>query len=112
MIIFPEGTRTITERMIDDPKFGAGYIIYQAKPVVIPLYHNGTEKILPVGATKFSLSNRFRLDRQTDRPAPVLRDAEREKYLEKNIGACFSKTFGYGKGILQSMTSWRHWRPI
>jgi len=54
MIIFPEGTRTITERMIDDPKFGAGYIIYQAKPVVIPLYHNGTEKILPVGTTKLS----------------------------------------------------------
>ena len=54
MIIFAEGTRTRTERMIADSKFGVGYIIYQAKPVVIPLYHNGTEKILPVGTTKLS----------------------------------------------------------
>jgi len=94
-----------------------GYIPFANLPALIffkliPLYHNGTEKILPVGATKFFLSNRFRPDRQTDRPAPVLRDAEREKYLEKNIGACFSKTFGYGKGILRSMTAWRYWRPI
>lgn len=49
MIVFPEGTRTRTGRMTNDPRVGVGYLVYQAKPVVIPVYHNGTEKIAPVG---------------------------------------------------------------
>ena len=59
MITFPEGTRTRSGRVGRHAKIGVGYLIYKAKPIVIPVYHTGTEKILPVGAHKLSFGHKL-----------------------------------------------------
>jgi 1-acyl-sn-glycerol-3-phosphate acyltransferase len=48
MIIFPEGTRTYDGRL-QEPKIGAGMIVYLSKAPVIPVYIKGSYDILPKG---------------------------------------------------------------
>jgi len=46
--IYPEGTRTRTGK-IGEPKVGIGRIVYESGAPVVPMYHRGLEKILPIG---------------------------------------------------------------
>jgi 1-acyl-sn-glycerol-3-phosphate acyltransferase len=52
----PEGTRTRNGKTLS-AKWGIGYIAYHARPTVIPVFHQGTERILPVGATRLSFGH-------------------------------------------------------
>jgi monolysocardiolipin acyltransferase len=47
--IYPEGTRTRTGRL-GEGKPGVGRIIYETKCSVIPCYHHGLDRVLPIGA--------------------------------------------------------------
>lgn len=47
--IHPEGTRSRTGE-IYPPKPGIGRIVYETRAPVIPVYHQGLESILPIGA--------------------------------------------------------------
>ncbi len=47
--IYPEGTRTRTGE-IGEPKVGIGRIVYESGAAVVPMYHRGLEKVLPIGA--------------------------------------------------------------
>ncbi len=46
--IYPEGTRTRTGD-IGDPKVGIGRIVYESGAPVVPMYHRGLERVLPIG---------------------------------------------------------------
>ena len=46
--MYPEGTRTRTGRL-GSGKPGIGKVIYQTRCQVIPCYHYGLEKVLPIG---------------------------------------------------------------
>jgi len=48
--IYPEGTRTRTGRL-GRGKPGVGKIVYDAQCQVVPCYHSGLEKVLPIGRT-------------------------------------------------------------
>lgn len=50
--IFPEGGRTRdTNGLLRTPfKLGIGRLIYEAQPMVIPFYHCGMQKIMPIGS--------------------------------------------------------------
>lgn len=61
MITFPEGTRTRATTMRTEAKTGVGYVIYKARPVVIPVYHTGTEKVLPIGSSMISIGHKIRV---------------------------------------------------
>jgi 1-acyl-sn-glycerol-3-phosphate acyltransferase len=47
--IYPEGTRTRTGDLLA-PKIGVGRIVYESGAPVLPMYHRGLERILPIGA--------------------------------------------------------------
>ena len=47
--IYPEGTRTRTGE-IGAPKVGIGRIVYESGAPVVPMYHRGLERVLPIGA--------------------------------------------------------------
>ncbi|MCF7811937.1 1-acyl-sn-glycerol-3-phosphate acyltransferase [bacterium] len=46
--IYPEGTRTRSGK-IGKGKEGIGRIVYESGAVVVPVYHRGLEKVLPIG---------------------------------------------------------------
>jgi 1-acyl-sn-glycerol-3-phosphate acyltransferase len=46
IVIFPEGTRSETGRLLPGRR-GVGKVIYDAKPTVIPVAISGTDRILP-----------------------------------------------------------------
>jgi 1-acyl-sn-glycerol-3-phosphate acyltransferase len=48
IVIFPEGTRSETGRLLPARR-GIGRVIYKARPVVIPVAIVGTNRILPKG---------------------------------------------------------------
>ena len=48
IVIFPEGTRSETGRLLPARR-GIGRVIYEARPVVIPVAIVGTDRILPKG---------------------------------------------------------------
>ena len=50
--IFPEGTRNRKPELGIQNNFtqGIAHLLLAANPVVLPFYHSGMEKILPVGA--------------------------------------------------------------
>ncbi|HUJ80067.1 MAG TPA: lysophospholipid acyltransferase family protein [Nitrospiria bacterium] len=48
IVIFPEGTRSETGRLLPGRR-GVGKVIYEAKPTVIPVAIAGTDRILPKG---------------------------------------------------------------
>jgi monolysocardiolipin acyltransferase len=50
--MFPEGgrTRDPEARLMPEFKSGSGWLIAQAKPLVLPFYHYGMHRILPVGS--------------------------------------------------------------
>lgn len=50
VIVFPEGTRT-RNGQVGRGKPGVGKLIYEAKPVVVPVYMSGTAEVLGVGMT-------------------------------------------------------------
>lgn len=47
--IYPEGTRTRTGEL-GAPKIGIGRIVYESGAPVVPMYHKGLERVLPIGA--------------------------------------------------------------
>ncbi len=47
--IYPEGTRTRTGEL-GPAKIGIGRIVYETGAPVVPMYHQGLERILPIGA--------------------------------------------------------------
>lgn len=47
--IYPEGTRTRTGE-IGTAKAGIGRIVYESGAPVVPMYHRGLERVLPIGA--------------------------------------------------------------
>jgi 1-acyl-sn-glycerol-3-phosphate acyltransferase len=49
MIIFPEGSRTRTGYVSPTSRWGVGRVIHRARPVVIPVFHHGSQHVLPVG---------------------------------------------------------------
>lgn len=49
LLIFPEGTRTI-DGNLQKAQDGVGFIAYRTKARVIPVYLDGTRKVLPRGA--------------------------------------------------------------
>lgn len=61
--MFPEGGRTRDPegRMMPEFKNGIGWLIAQAKPLVLPFYHHGMMGILPVGAGIPRPGNRVRV---------------------------------------------------
>lgn len=46
--IFPEGTRS-RDGKLGKGRDGAGYIIAQAQPVILPVYVTGMDDVMPVG---------------------------------------------------------------
>ena len=52
--MFPEGgrTRDAGARMNPDFKPGTGWLIAEAKPLVLPFYHHGMQHVLPVGSIR------------------------------------------------------------
>ena len=48
VILFPEGTRS-RDGELGEGKNGVGMIIREADPIVIPVYIDGMEKVLPIG---------------------------------------------------------------
>ncbi len=58
--IFPEGTRTRTGE-IGAPKPGIGRIICETNAPIVPMYHQGLEKILPIGRAIPSLGYEIRI---------------------------------------------------
>lgn len=58
--IYPEGTRTRTGQL-GRAKIGVGKIVYETKAKVIPVYHAGMEKILPIGAGIPRIGRRLRI---------------------------------------------------
>lgn len=61
--MFPEGGRTRDPEGLMMPEFknGTGWLIAQAKPLVVPFYHYGMKGILPVGAGIPRPGNRVRV---------------------------------------------------
>lgn len=49
MILFPEGTRS-RDGSIGKPRGGAGMLIRETRPSVIPVYIDGMDQLLPIGA--------------------------------------------------------------
>ena len=49
MTLFPEGTRS-RDGSIGKPRGGAGLLILETKPTVIPVYIDGMDKLLPIGS--------------------------------------------------------------
>lgn len=49
LLVFPEGTRS-GDGQLQQPKVGLGFIAHKAQVPVIPVYIEGTHKILPKGA--------------------------------------------------------------
>lgn len=49
LLLFPEGTRS-RDGVIGPPKGGAGLLILEAQPTVVPVCIVGMEKVLPIGA--------------------------------------------------------------
>ena len=49
MILFPEGTRS-RDGSIGKPRGGAGLLILETKPTVIPVCISGMDKLLPIGS--------------------------------------------------------------
>lgn len=58
--IFPEGTRTRTGK-IGEAKPGVGRIVYETRAPVIPIYHQGLEKVLPIGSGIPRIGNEIRI---------------------------------------------------
>jgi 1-acyl-sn-glycerol-3-phosphate acyltransferase len=61
--MFPEGGRTRDPdgRMMPEFKNGTGWLIAQAKPLVLPFYHHGMMGVLPVGSGVPRLGKRVRV---------------------------------------------------
>jgi len=49
MVLFPEGTRS-RDGSIGRPRGGAGLLILESKPTVIPVCISGMDKVLPIGS--------------------------------------------------------------
>ncbi len=47
--IYPEGTRTRTGQLMPG-KAGVGRVLYETAAVVVPCYHRGMERVLPIGS--------------------------------------------------------------
>jgi len=58
--IYPEGTRTRNGE-IGDGKEGIGRIVYESEAPVVPLYHQGLEKVLPIGSGIPSIGKEIRI---------------------------------------------------
>jgi monolysocardiolipin acyltransferase len=58
--IFPEGTRTRTGKLMAG-KAGVGRVLYETGATVVPCYHRGLEKVLPVGARLPRIGNRVEI---------------------------------------------------
>jgi monolysocardiolipin acyltransferase len=58
--IYPEGTRTRTGE-IGDGKEGVGRIVYESGAPVVPVYHQGMEKVLPIGRGIPRIGNEIRI---------------------------------------------------
>jgi 1-acyl-sn-glycerol-3-phosphate acyltransferase len=50
MILFPEGTRSRTGR-VGSGRVGVGKLIYDSRPLVIPVAIQGMDKVLPIGCS-------------------------------------------------------------
>jgi 1-acyl-sn-glycerol-3-phosphate acyltransferase len=89
VIVFPEGTRSRTGE-IGPGKPGVGKLIYQARPVVIPVYMAGMREIMGVGRRLPRVFKRLlvRIGRPLDlddllrRPLPDERSAQLAFYAE------------------------------
>ncbi|MFH0882665.1 MAG: lysophospholipid acyltransferase family protein [bacterium] len=58
--IFPEGTRSRSGD-INQGQVGVGRLAYQAKCPVIPLYHEGTRDLLPIGSHRLRTGERMEI---------------------------------------------------
>lgn len=58
--IYPEGTRTRNGE-IGGGKEGIGRIVYESGAPVVPLYHQGLEKVLPIGSGFPSIGKEIRI---------------------------------------------------
>jgi 1-acyl-sn-glycerol-3-phosphate acyltransferase len=58
--IYPEGTRS-RDGEIGKPKLGIGRIVYETGALVLPLYHQGLERILPIGAKSLGFGREIRI---------------------------------------------------
>lgn len=61
--MFPEGgrTRDPEARLAGDFKSGTGWLVAEARPLVLPFYHYGMHRVLPVGSVRPRRGNRIRL---------------------------------------------------
>lgn len=55
LIIFPEGTRSI-DGSLGKAQDGIGFIVYRANATVVPVFLDGTQKVLPRGAKMIKLA--------------------------------------------------------
>ena len=57
MIIFPEGSRTRTGYVSPTSRWGVGRVILHARPTVIPVFHHGSQHVLPVGGKRITFGH-------------------------------------------------------
>ncbi len=58
--IFPEGTRSRSGDL-NRGQVGVGRLAYQAKCKVVPLYHEGTQELLPIGSHRLRTGKRMEM---------------------------------------------------
>ena len=58
--IYPEGTRS-RDGEIGKPKLGVGRIVCETGTPVLPVYHQGLERILPIGAKSIGFGREIRI---------------------------------------------------
>lgn len=58
--IFPEGTRTRSGD-INRGQVGVGRLAYQTKTMIVPLYHEGLQKLLPIGSHRPRIGKRVEI---------------------------------------------------
>jgi 1-acyl-sn-glycerol-3-phosphate acyltransferase len=60
MILFPEGTRSRTGR-VGSGRVGVGKLIYDSRPLVIPVAIQGMDKVLPIGCVVPRIFQKIRI---------------------------------------------------
>lgn len=89
VVVFPEGTRSRTGEM-GAGRVGVGKLIYDARPIVIPVRMYGMENVLGVGAiiprafqtVRIVVGKPMDLSDLLDRPVPEARPQEKQFYRE------------------------------
>jgi len=84
MVLFPEGTRS-RDGSVGRPRGGAGLLILESKPTVIPVSISGMDEVLPIGAIFPRLFKRIYVYYGEPMDLSEFYDLERNKAVAKSI---------------------------